>query len=168
MIIECPKCKARYQLDEKHFAGRKEVQIRCAKCETSFPVKAPVTAETVPSTTPEVPQATVVSKGGGELPRGKRVSLSVTRGQLRGKIFPVTKPRVVLGRQEADIVVDDPEVSRKHCALEIQGMTAVLMDLGSVNGTFVDEQNIQTSQLQHLSEFRIGTTTIMLTVTDQE
>ncbi len=43
-----------------------------------------------------------------------------------------------------------------------------MQDLGSANGTFVDEQKIQTCKLEHLSEFRIGATTLMFTVTDKQ
>jgi len=59
-------------------------------------------------------------------------------------------------------------VSRKHCAVEVHGTTAVMMDLGSGNGTFVDEQQVQTCKLEHLSEFRIGSTTLMFSITDKE
>lgn len=96
------------------------------------------------------------------------VALSVTQGPLKGKIFHVTKPRVVLGRSEADILVNDPEVSRKHCALEVRGSTVLLVDLGSVNGTFVDDRKVETCELEHLGEFRIGATTLMFTVTDEK
>jgi hypothetical protein len=157
-------------LDEKHFSGRSQMQVRCTKCQKSFVVSAstPASVSTVPET--NVPEATVVSKVGKgvHLPEGKSVALSVTQGPLKGKIFYFTKPQVAIGRVGTDIVVDDPEVSRKHCAVEVHGETALLVDLGSANGTFVDDHRIQTRELGHLSEFRMGTTTLMFTVTKKE
>lgn len=171
MIVQCPHCQARYQLEEKQFGGRAEVQLRCTKCHTLFTMKA--SAETTgpaaaAGSTP-IHEATMVSRprAGPQLPEGKTVSLSATDGPQKGKIFIVNKPRVVIGRSGTDIVVEDPEVSRKHCALEVHGVTALLADLGSANGTFVNEQKIETCKLEHLSEFRIGETTLLLTITDK-
>jgi len=65
-----------------------------------------------------------------------------------------------------DIVVDDSEVSRQHCALEVHGAKVLLVDLGSTNGTFVGGQRIEASEIEHLGEFRIGGTTFMLTAFD--
>lgn len=100
-----------------------------------------------------------------ELPEGKRVALSVTQGTMKGKVFPVNRPRVVLGRAGTDIVVDDPDVSRKHCVLEVYGPRAVLVDLDSTNGTFVGGVQAERHDLQHLTEFRIGSTVFLFTIT---
>ena len=98
------------------------------------------------------------------LDQDKVVSLVIIDGPLKGQVFPIIKPRVLLGRSEADIVLEDSEISRKHCALEVHGTSAVLADLGSTNGTFVDDENIETHQLQHMSEFRLGSTVVMFSV----
>lgn len=112
-----------------------------------------------------VVESFAASQGGGTLPEGKRISLVATQGPLAGKVFPITKSRVVLGRSGADIVLDDSDVSRQHCALEVRGITALLVDLGSSNGTFVDNKRIETCELEHLSEFRVGSTTMMFSIT---
>ncbi len=166
MTIQCPQCQARYRIEEKHFAGRPEVKVRCTKCGTSFAAKRGAGAGESPA---PIPEATVVSETGGalELPADKNVALSVIRGPLKGKVFQISKPRVLLGRTDADIVVDDPEISRKHCALEVQGIRARLIDLGSRNGTFVNEKRVELSELQNLSEFHIGRNTFLFTITDK-
>jgi pSer/pThr/pTyr-binding forkhead associated (FHA) protein len=74
----------------------------------------------------------------------------------------------VIGRSDADIVVKDNKASRKHCALEVHGSTALLVDLGSANGTFVEGKKITSHELQHMMEFRLGETTLMFLVTDSE
>jgi pSer/pThr/pTyr-binding forkhead associated (FHA) protein len=102
------------------------------------------------------------------LDQGKVVSLVVIGGPVKGKIFPVTKPRVLLGRRETDVALEDTDVSRKHCYLEVHGASALLVDLGSTNGTFVDDQRIETRQLEHMSEFRVGSTTMIFSVREKE
>ncbi len=167
MIVECPQCKAKYRLDEKQFVGRQQLQVRCTRCNNAFPIQAATTATMVPSAaSPSMPEATVVSQTDSSLslPHGKRLSLSVTSGKDKGKVHPITKPRLVLGRSGTDIEVDDTEVSRQHCALEVHGPKVRIVDLGSTNGTFVGGQRVENSEIDHLGEFRIGGTTLMLTV----
>lgn len=103
-----------------------------------------------------------------ELASGKRYSLAVLQGAATGQIFPIGKPRIVLGRAGADINLDDAEASRQHAAVEILGDHAILRDLGSTNGTFVDSQRIQQHVLANQAEFRIGSHVLMLIVTDVE
>ncbi len=100
-----------------------------------------------------------------KLPADFKVSLAVIAGPESGRIFLIEKPRVIIGRQDADVSVDDPEVSRQHAAVEISGDNVVLLDLGSTNGTFVGEERISELSLENQSEFSIGGTTLMLIVT---
>jgi hypothetical protein len=103
-----------------------------------------------------------------ELPKDKRFSLAVIQGAATGQIFQITKTRTVIGRSGADINIDDPEASRQHAALEVIGETAILRDLGSTNGTFIDLERIEQHVLQNQQEFRIGGHVLMLIVTEVE
>lgn len=100
-----------------------------------------------------------------KMPTDSKMSLAVIAGPESGRIFPLEKPRVVIGRQDADVSVEDPEVSRQHAAIEISGDDVVLVDLGSTNGTFVGEERIQDFALENQSEFTVGGSTLMLIVT---
>jgi len=185
--IQCPHCQTRHRLEEKHSGDYASVQIRCKKCGKTFAVQAeaevgPMAArealiqhheefskrlQTLASPSPV--EATTLNGGGRPwLDVGTVTSLVVIAGPLKGKIFPVLKPSVLLGRRAADIVLEDSDVSRKHCALEVRGATAVLVDLESTNGTFVDNQKIETHPLEHMSEFRIGSTTMIFSVRKKE
>jgi len=124
MIIECPHCGADYPVDEKQLAKEAKIQGQCKQCHSSFAIKAP-------------PRSS-------QLPQDQTVALAVIEGPARGQVFRLSKPRIVLGRSGADIVLYDPEVSRKHCAIEVHGSTATLIDLGTTNGTFVAGKSIQT------------------------
>jgi len=103
-----------------------------------------------------------------ELPRDRRFSLAVIQGSATGNIFQITKTRTTLGRSGADINLDDPECSRQHAVLEILGEQAVIRDLGSTNGMFVDTDRVENAELTNQMEFRIGSHVLMFIVTDVE
>jgi predicted Zn finger-like uncharacterized protein len=103
-----------------------------------------------------------------QLPKDKRFSLAVIQGAATGQIFPISKTRTVIGRSGADINIDDPESSRQHAALEIVGDVAILRDLGSTNGTWIELERIEQHQLGNQQEFRIGSHVLMFIVTDVE
>lgn len=59
-------------------------------------------------------------------------------GQYFGLIVPIPG-RLVIGRgSEADLSLDEPEMSRRHASLEVSADGLYLRDLGSANGTFVN------------------------------
>ncbi len=109
-----------------------------------------------------------VRMGFHQLPKDRRFSLAVIQGAATGQIFPITKTRTVIGRSGADINLDDPESSRQHAAIEIVGETAVLRDLGSTNGTWIDLDRIEQHQIANQQEFRIGGHVLMFIVTEVE
>lgn len=166
MTVECPLCKTRYQLDETKLGGRTQVHVRCSKCSITFPVSiaagsAPPPPAEAEVTRPSQPGAALT------LPTDKRLALSVTTGPDKGKVHAITKTRMVLGRAGSDIVVDDTEVSRRHCALEVHGVKVQVVDLGSTNGTYAAGERVESCELEHMNEFRIGSTTFMFTVFDK-
>ena len=102
-----------------------------------------------------------------ELPKNKSVSLLATDGPLKGLSFPIPKAQVLIGRTGADIAISDTLISRQHCVVEVHGFSALLVDLDSGNGTFFKGKKIANCELDHMSEFRIGTTTLMFVVTNR-
>ena len=126
-----------------------------------------------PAARPEAGTATIAGgdaqrMGLLQLPKDKRFSLAVIQGVATGQIFPISKTRTLIGRSGADINIDDPESSRQHAALEIVGDVAILRDLGSTNGTWVELERIEQHQLGNQQEFRIGSHVLMFIVTDVE
>jgi hypothetical protein len=68
---------------------------------------------------------------------------------------------VAIGRQDADLVVEDPEVSRRHAVLRRSGGSVVVEDLESTNGTFVNGERIRTPiTLGPGDQVRVGRTTL--------
>jgi predicted Zn finger-like uncharacterized protein len=101
-----------------------------------------------------------------QLPTDRRFSLAVIQGAATGQIHQLAKTRTVIGRSGTDINLEDPEASRQHAALEIVGDIAVLRDLGSTNGTWIELDRIEQHQLANQQEFRIGSHVLMFIVTE--
>jgi hypothetical protein len=71
------------------------------------------------------------------------------------------KRRSVLGRsRDADVQVEDPNVSRRHAEIVQEGSAYWVVDLGSTNGTEVDGRRVQRARLDDGSRFTIGETTV--------
>lgn len=127
----------------------------------------------ITSSTEEVAGQTITGKdlhkmGVLELPKDKRYSLAVIQGAATGQIHQINKTRTIIGRTGADLNLDDAEASRQHAAVEILGENAILRDLGSTNGTFIELDRIQQHVLNNHMEFRIGSHVLMFIVTDVE
>jgi hypothetical protein len=64
-------------------------------------------------------------------------------GPLAGRVFSLEKTEIFVGRDLSnDIVLNDPEISRRHARLFMQGNNFVIEDLGSTNGTAVNGQRL--------------------------
>lgn len=69
--------------------------------------------------------------------------LTMRSGPTPGKIFPLSKGEMYVGRDmTSDIVINDAEISRKHARFVLQGNSYILEDLGSTNGSFVNGQRL--------------------------
>jgi pSer/pThr/pTyr-binding forkhead associated (FHA) protein len=85
-------------------------------------------------------------------------TLHGTAGPLAGQRVQVASA-LVLGRQ-ADLVVDDPQVSRRHAVLRPAGDALEVEDLGSLNGTWVNGARIDgPTRLAPGDRVRLGDTT---------
>lgn len=70
----------------------------------------------------------------------KPAALVVIAGELTGKVFDLDQDEVSLGRSdESDIVLECNGVSRRHLLLTAMGGDFVARDVGSKNGTFVND-----------------------------
>jgi pSer/pThr/pTyr-binding forkhead associated (FHA) protein len=69
------------------------------------------------------------------------------------------RQQIVIGRgAEADVPVNEPKASRRHCEIRVWETDYVLTDLKSRNGTFVNNQRVDVALLKPGDTIRIGTT----------
>jgi len=81
---------------------------------------------------------------------------------IDGKQYHLTGEATIVGRgSESDIVIDDTGVSRQHVRFERTEYGTILTDLGSTNGTFVEDQRIKEVTLLDGNAITIGRTTIL-------
>lgn len=72
------------------------------------------------------------------------VKLVVVGGKHAGREFVVSVPEFLIGRgQECQLRLKSDVVSRRHCAVVVEGDVAVVKDFGSTNGTFLNHQRIE-------------------------
>jgi hypothetical protein len=77
--------------------------------------------------------------------------------EVDGRRHPLSKQVTVLGRaSDADVVLDDPGVSRRHAEVHLIDGRARVIDLGSTNGTFVDGERVHAGDLTDGSSITIG------------
>ena len=83
--------------------------------------------------------------------------------EIDGRVYQLTGPVTVIGRgAEADVVVDDPGVSRRHAEIHTGTGRVRVVDLGSTNGTFVDGERVGTGDLADGSRITVGRTRIVV------
>jgi hypothetical protein len=86
----------------------------------------------------------------------------VTSGPEAGRRIELDL-EVAIGRQDTDLVVEDPEVSRRHAVLRRSDGSVVLEDLDSTNGTFVNGERIRSPiAVAPGDEIRVGRTTLKI------
>lgn len=97
-----------------------------------------------------------------EAPR-EHIVLEIQNGEQAGQCFVVDREWVLVGRHPAcDFVIMDPTVSSKHCYLTPEGHSLKVVDLGSSNGTFINNQKIQKGEVLPESILRLGKTIIFV------
>jgi pSer/pThr/pTyr-binding forkhead associated (FHA) protein len=102
-----------------------------------------------------------------ELPTGEQIKIRVISGPSQGKEFELTKSITTIGRLGggADLEIDDPEVSRSHCALEVRRDGILLHDLRSLNGTYLRHSRVSVARLDGVLKFQIGASQLQVQTT---
>jgi pSer/pThr/pTyr-binding forkhead associated (FHA) protein len=79
-----------------------------------------------------------------------KFSLVVTQGSQQGKALPITKTEFSIGRDaKCNLRPASQHVSKRHCVLRTKGEQVFIQDLGSTNGTFVNDEQIKGERELH-------------------
>ena len=91
-----------------------------------------------------------------QLPEGSAL-LVVVRGPNVGARFLLNAEKVTVGRKPTcDIFLDDVTVSRKHAIFVREADGYVVRDAGSLNGTYVNRERVDSIQLKTGDSVQIG------------
>ena len=94
-------------------------------------------------------------------------SLYVIKGKDQGVRFDLTDPVMGLGRDGSNrIQLRDTEVSRQHAEIRQEGDDATLIDLGSSNGSFVNNELVRRHTLRNGDRIQLGRTVMLFTGAD--
>lgn len=81
----------------------------------------------------------------------------VKRGSTAGSRYLVNDDRTTIGRHpDSDIFLDDVTVSRRHAEVRREGEAVFLSDVGSLNGTYLNRNRIDSGSLRSGDEVQIG------------
>ncbi|GAA0245619.1 MULTISPECIES: oxoglutarate dehydrogenase inhibitor Odhl [Cryptosporangium] len=104
--------------------------------------------------------------GGGNDPEGTRIAeslpagsalLVVRRGPNAGSRFLLDSDVTTAGRHpESDIFLDDVTVSRRHAEFRREAGVFVVRDVGSLNGTYVNRERVESATLANGDEVQVG------------
>ncbi|HUU14227.1 MAG TPA: FHA domain-containing protein [Terriglobia bacterium] len=172
MQNRCDYCGTVMELRGEIFGDREKADVECPGCGRTIWVVNP-TLETLRQETTKKKVTPVTSEVGTDgrrlhLPENAEISLRALEGRESGTVYAVPKPRMTIGRANADIIDHDPMMSRIHCALEVSDEGIRLLDLGSTNGTFVNDQQIESAALSNGSTFRAGEHLFQVVISPKE
>jgi transcriptional regulator with GAF, ATPase, and Fis domain len=95
------------------------------------------------------------------------VELVVLDGPSRGRRVPIREGVAKIGTAEGnDLRLDDKTVSRVHCELTVRADSVTLKDLGSTNGTFVDDVRVRDADVPPGAIVRVGGTSLRIEAGD--
>ncbi len=90
---------------------------------------------------------------------GPRLVCTSASGQ--SKIFPLKETKLVIGRSvEADLYLQDPLVSRKHCVIEKRDNEFLVRNVSTTNPLLLNEVAIAEKRLYTGDQLKIGSTTL--------
>ena len=78
-------------------------------------------------------------------------------GEGEGQHFVLSATVTNIGRHaDSDIALDDITVSRRHCDVTQESGRFVVRDVGSLNGTYVNQKRVDSAELTQGDELQIG------------
>jgi pSer/pThr/pTyr-binding forkhead associated (FHA) protein len=122
------------------------------------PVAAQASTPVARPAEPSTPARASAARPGGATKVVGPVLVVLTDDGAPGRSHDVSS-EAVIGRENADVLLDDPEVSRAHAKVRIANGRVELTDLGSSNGTKVNDTRIDGPRvLEHGDVIGVGRT----------
>src|SRR5262249_28767260 len=101
----------------------------------------------------------------------RMITLTVLSGPDAGSVFSLDHDAVVIGRgNDCTVVLHDSALGRRHCEIRRRGGQMLLIDLGSVNGTFINNhpERVSTQVLKNRDEISVGKSRLRIEFQERE
>ncbi len=128
----------------------------CAPSPTPTPTDDRIAGPPLSDTGRQKTVVTAISKI-SDRPVAKEACLVVIYGMELGKKYNLNRPQIIIGRSsKADIQIDQESVSRNHCKIINTGKAILLRDMGSTNGTYINDELIDEYVLKDGDFIKVG------------
>lgn len=105
----------------------------------------------------------MADKASGEK-RGVLICLS---GERMNEIVKLRRDATIFGREKADVIINDPEVSSTHCQIQNINDVYHIFDMNSSNGTFVNREKVVKARLKEGDVISVGGTSFRFRLEDE-
>src|SRR6266850_2665767 len=90
-------------------------------------------------------------------------------GPMKGTVIQLSDEQLSIGRDPSNqVTINDPLVSRRHCAIRNIGKEIRVADLESLNGTFVNGFPTHEKTLEHGDRIKVGVTQFIFLLRDDD
>lgn len=136
-----------------------ESSVYCGRCGEQLEEQESQHGETtagLPAVELEIEEEVEVTPPKEPLEKGHAV-LVIKKGPDAGMSFTIERDTIVIGRHPgSDIFLDDITVSRRHAEISRKGNDFYLTDTGSLNGTYLNRERVESTILKNGDEIQIG------------
>lgn len=153
--IRCNPCSHQWQKNEI------SSKACCPQCGSDDLVYKGAPGKTLKIVPPESTEEDFESLGKSSLalPPHLRITVEITKGFHKGRVYELNKARTSFGRNKEDIDLEDMQSSRRHMVIEIHGDEYVaLKDMASANGTYLNGRRVSQARLSDGDLVKIGGT----------
>ncbi|MGB6518201.1 MAG: FhaA domain-containing protein [Candidatus Cybelea sp.] len=112
-----------------------------------------------------VPPGAIEIEAGAATLASTSFRLRTLEGVPPGEIYSIEGTSRIGRSDDGEIVLLDPSVSRAHAVVEVRAGEAIVRDLGSTNGTYLNGRRIETGTLRDGDELRFGNTRMLFEAT---
>jgi len=147
--VYCHQC-GHFNQKNSIFCSRCGARLEAPACDQDTTLALPVVEPEGEEEEVEVPLPSQPLEKGGAL-------LVIKKGPDAGMSFTIDRDLISIGRHpECDIFLDDITVSRRHAEIRREEDRFLLVDTGSLNGTYLNRERVDSAYLKSGDEIQVG------------